>query len=307
MRSIHDALIQETQTKKLVKLFNLKKRNSKEVRKASRLELFQWIALHERNVRNGAFYDDVSLQLRHGRNSDEGVGHSELAIRHMLGLELNTNGTTSSLDIKEENYQGEIKEVQGTDGAFIEIKLNKNAREAWNDCRRRIQEHPAFSSLNSELLRSIERGELACGTISRLPLELKKIIDVDLDPVLTMRHERRMYCGAKECYVVIENDDYRHAWIKPHVTMGGCIKYSLSRRYLVLRILRLLARPDFESIEIQSRNKRSERSFVVKVNERSFEHDDCHMRIDEKEYSLRNVISSYERLFKNLMLPLSAP
>lgn len=302
--SIHDVTILDVKTQKKLKLFNLKKKNSKDHRKATMLELFQWLSLHSTNVREGSFYDAFGLSLRHGKNGDEGVGHSEQAIRHMLGLSLTTNGITSSLDIDEDGYQGEVKEVQSNSGGgLIDIKLNKNARCAWNECRTLIMQHELYESLNADLKRSIEHGELACGTMAKLPYELRTILKFHLSPLNTMKHEERIYCGTQECFLTINNADYKFAWIKPHVTMGGCIKYTLSRKYLVIRALREMKREGFVSMTFDPIPSLSSPRFVVKVNDIKFHHnaEHAHIHVKGKDYSLRNVIKFYENLFHKLL------
>ncbi len=248
MGSIHDITIQLKNQR--LKLFDLKKRKhvKTDVRSAGMLELFFWLCLHQIDIRSGGIYDKRALELRHDSlNSDIGVGLSERSIRHMLGISTDVKGSSSSIDIFETGFEGEVKEIQGKTGKFTDIKMNRNGRNVWNECRKELQEHQAYGSLLEDQKRRIEVGELS--NLKAFLDELKEVFKRHLRPSNAMQHEPRLYCGGHECFLTIQSCDYDVAWIKPRITMGGCIKYSLSRRYLVREILKILKREDFQSIE----------------------------------------------------------
>lgn len=251
MKSLHDITINDVITGETLKLFRLRKRSKNDHRVASNVELFHWLSKHrECEPTTGGFYDRAALEIRQNpRNSDKGVGGSEIPIRSMLGISLEAYGSSATMDIQEPGFEGEVKDVvvQNKRGKLllIDIKLNKNGRQAWDSCRAELQSHPSFACLSENQRRLIDVGELAYGSILGLRDDLKKIIKERLLPSRTMVHEPRIYCGGTLCFLVIPQHDYDTAWIKPRVTMGGSVKYTLSRRYIQREILTLLKEPKF--------------------------------------------------------------
>lgn len=252
MGTIHDITIQHKG--KRLKVLNLKKRKNikTDVRSADMLELFFWLCLHQSDIKNGGMYNHTALQLRHTNQNDSGVGFSERSIRSMLGLPIDVKGTASSIDIDEEDFEGEVKEIQGTSGKFTDIKMNKNGRAVWNVCRKELQEHSDHVHLTDEQRRKIEVGELSSIAVKEFPLQLKEIFKRHLRPSNALQHEKRIYCGGHECFLTVHQVDYDVAWIKPRVTMGGCIKYTLSRRYLTREIIKILKNENFQHSHHQS-------------------------------------------------------
>lgn len=304
--STRNIVIRNIKTRQKVKLLDLSKKNKNEARKATEHELFEWIAFHE-----GTYYDSTALAMR--RRSRfiklEGEGHSERSIRHMLGLpydNLSIPTSSESLDIPE--LIAEIKDVVKHNVAansytLQSIKLNQVSRDTWSNCRSEVERCAGYSGLCNELKSRINEGKLTSNMVKTMPDDVRDTIFDFLAPVNTMRKYRSMFCGGFECYLRIDSTDFNKAFELEGITMGGCVKYKLRRRYLVERIVRIIRRSGFVETSLSACDEPSFELFGHLTSETSVKflpHEVSMMMANGKKTPLDHLFQSTFSLLSRL-------